>query len=191
MGRYRARDLLMVPGLLSLARVPLAAVFPWAVARPPWALVVLAAAAVSDLLDGWYARRHHQVTPTGAILDPITDKLFAASVVLSLLAEGRLDWVGVVLLSTRELGELPLVLWWTCSRARRRAQLETPMANLPGKLATALALATVTAILLDLRLSGTLLLATGVTGAVAATVYWRRALSSARTPTYRDAAARS
>jgi CDP-diacylglycerol--glycerol-3-phosphate 3-phosphatidyltransferase/cardiolipin synthase len=70
MGLYRARDLVRVPGLLTLMRVPLAAAFPFVLGRPLVALGVLAAAGLSDVLDGWYARRFGQVTPTGTALDP-------------------------------------------------------------------------------------------------------------------------
>ena len=78
-GRFGARDLLPVPGLLSLARLPLAAAFPLVVSRPPAACAVPAAAACTDVLDGWWARRFGQVTATGAALDPLTDRTFAAA----------------------------------------------------------------------------------------------------------------
>jgi phosphatidylglycerophosphate synthase len=81
MGAYRARDLLRVPSLLSLARLPLAAAFVLLVDRPPVLVLVLVAAGVTDVLDGWYARRFDQVTATGAVVDPITDKLFVLTVV--------------------------------------------------------------------------------------------------------------
>src|SRR5262245_39778093 len=60
MGRYRARDLLLPPSLLSFARVPLAAAFPFVHDRPWAAFGVLLASAASDLLDGWWARRYDQ-----------------------------------------------------------------------------------------------------------------------------------
>lgn len=45
-----------------------------------WSVVVLAAIGVSDLLDGWLARRWHLQSPLGATLDAVADKL--AQVVL-------------------------------------------------------------------------------------------------------------
>src|SRR5450432_3487613 len=102
MGHYRARDALLVPGLLSLVRVPLAFVFPFAISRPWLALLVLALAGGSDVLDGWFARKFGQATPTGAALDPITDKIFVTSVVFTLFAHRWLSLAGVVLLSVRE-----------------------------------------------------------------------------------------
>jgi len=54
-----------------------------------WALGVFVAAAASDGLDGWIARRFNQKSDLGAFLDPIADKalLLTGVVVLSLV-----DW---------------------------------------------------------------------------------------------------
>lgn len=42
------------------------------------ALVLFIAGALTDMLDGWIARRFNAVTRAGAILDPIADKVFVA-----------------------------------------------------------------------------------------------------------------
>jgi CDP-diacylglycerol--glycerol-3-phosphate 3-phosphatidyltransferase/cardiolipin synthase len=182
--RYRARDLLLVPSLLSLMRLPLAASFPYLVDRPWAALAVLAAAGVSDVLDGWYARRHAQTTAMGAVVDPIADKTFVSVVVLTLLARGDLSLPEAALLAAREIGEAPLVAW-VALRARRappvappagREDASAPRANVPGKLATAMQFATVAAALFGAPLRLELALATGVLGAIAAVRYWQREL---------------
>jgi CDP-diacylglycerol--glycerol-3-phosphate 3-phosphatidyltransferase/cardiolipin synthase len=178
MGLYRARDLLLVPSLLSMTRVPLGVAFALTVDRPTVALSVVALSATTDVLDGWYARRMGQVTPTGAAVDPVTDKWFVLCVVLALVSRGSLSWGSLLLLSTREIGELPLVFWFALSRRARQARVEAPMANLPGKLATALQFLTVTAALFRTRFVPELVLATAIAGALAAVSYWRRALAS-------------
>lgn len=178
MGRYRARDLTAPPNLVSLARGALAVVFPFVVDRPLLALGLLALGGLSDIVDGWLARRLDRVTPLGIVIDPITDKLFVFVVVASLVATDRLQFPTVLLLATRELGELPLVIWWVLSRQRRRAKSENPMANVPGKLVTVLQFATVAAALLSNDLVMPCLIATAVTGAIAAIVYARRELST-------------
>ena len=53
----RWRELFLVPNLLSAARVPLAVAFPFAIGYAWSALAVLGAAVVTDILDGWLARR--------------------------------------------------------------------------------------------------------------------------------------
>lgn len=182
MGRYRAQDLTAPPNLVSLARVPLAAIFPFVIDRPAVALGVLALAGLSDVIDGWLARTYNRVTPLGIVLDPITDKLFVSVVVVALVISGRLPFPHVLLLATREVGELPLVTWWLISRHRRRAKSENPMANLPGKLVTVLQFATVAAALFASPLVTILLVITAIAGVVAALVYALRELASHSPP---------
>lgn len=87
-----------VPNLLSLSRIPLAAAFlllPGARER----VVLLGVAALTDLLDGWLARRG-QTTQLGALLDPIADKTFMLAAVTAFLADGAITmWQYLILLS--------------------------------------------------------------------------------------------
>jgi CDP-diacylglycerol--glycerol-3-phosphate 3-phosphatidyltransferase/cardiolipin synthase len=176
-GRYRARDALLAPGLLSLARVPLAVLFPLVVSESAWALTVLVLAGVTDVIDGYVARRFGLVTPTGAALDPVTDKVFVLTVAVTLIATGHLSAFFVLLLSTRELLELPLVLWFATSRRARHARAKNPSANVFGKLATFLQFAAVIAALLRSGSTTSWVWATAVAGVVAAASYWKRALT--------------
>jgi cardiolipin synthase len=180
MGRFRARDVWLVPSLLSLLRVPLAAAFPLVQPSRAGAFLVLVLAGGSDVLDGWYARRFHQATPTGAVLDPVTDKLFALSVVVTLVATKALPLVSVLLLTTREIGELPLLLWFLTSSRAWRARATEAAANVPGKIATTLQFASIVAALMRSSYTDALLFATAGAGAVAAVAYWVREITAIR-----------
>jgi cardiolipin synthase len=180
MGEFRSRDLLLVPSLLSFTRIPLAVAFPFALTSRAASLAILVAAGFSDVLDGWYARRFGQATPTGAVVDPVTDKLFVLSVVVSLSLAHVLPVMSVVLLSTREIGELPLLFWFFASHKVRSARASKAAANLPGKLATGFQFLTVTAALLASPWTRELLFVTAGAGAVAAVVYWVRELAAVR-----------
>jgi cardiolipin synthase (CMP-forming) len=176
MARYDAHDLLRLPGLLSLSRLPLAVAFPFVIDRPLVAFAVLVGAGLSDVLDGWYARRFAQVTATGSVLDPITDKLFVTTVAVTLVVSGHLSIPSVFLLSTREIGELPLVVWMALSPSARRWRVEQPIANVVGKMATALQFVSVSAALFDASHLSLWVNATALAGATAAFTYWKRAL---------------
>ncbi|MFO0588302.1 MAG: CDP-alcohol phosphatidyltransferase family protein [Polyangiaceae bacterium] len=180
MGLYRARDLLLPPSLISFVRLPLAAVFPFVHARPWLAFGVMVASGFSDVLDGFWARRFGQATATGAVVDPITDKVFVLTVAFTLVRAGDLSLGSVLLLSTREIGELPLVIWLSIDRAARKRKREHAKANVPGKLATALQFAAVTAALFHAPQTQWLVGATAAMGTVAAIAYWRWALTPDR-----------
>src|SRR5204862_7472223 len=68
--------------------------------RPGFALVVFGLAALTDLLDGWVARRWNAPSTLGAFLDPLADKLlFPASFVTLTYLNALPFWLAAVLLS--------------------------------------------------------------------------------------------
>jgi phosphatidylglycerophosphate synthase len=176
---YRARDLLLLPNLLSGARVPLAVAFPFASGDASVALGVLGLAGLTDVLDGWTARRLGQATPVGALVDGISDKVFAASVLGTLIATGILSPLGALLLATRELAELPLAIRVLTTKQARLTEIDRG-ANTLGKLATVLEFATVVALLLHAPGRFGLLAGTAAVGAAAGAVYWLRELRALR-----------
>lgn len=49
-----------------------------------WALATFLLAGVTDVLDGWIARRYHQITDFGKLMDPLADKLMGLTVLFSM-----------------------------------------------------------------------------------------------------------
>lgn len=68
-----------------------------------WAACVYSAAAITDALDGWIARRQGLVSVLGKFLDPLADKLIVASTLVYLVPMGRMPAWAVVLLLCREI----------------------------------------------------------------------------------------
>ncbi len=66
------------------------------------ALGIFLAAAATDLLDGYLARRWQQVTTVGMLLDPIADKLLISAALISLVQIRRVPAWMVVLIIGRE-----------------------------------------------------------------------------------------
>lgn len=106
MRRASLATLATAPNLLSLSRIPLAAAFPLGSDSPLFSLCVLGLSGVSDVLDGWFARRFHQHSEVGRFVDPIADKVFMGSVVATLALDGRLPPWGVGALLVREVFEV-------------------------------------------------------------------------------------
>jgi phosphatidylglycerophosphate synthase len=86
--------------LVSALRIPLAAAFPFV--STPWRLGILATAAATDLLDGPLARRYGS-SPFGSLIDPVADKLFAASAFGVVAFSGRLELYEIVAVLLRDL----------------------------------------------------------------------------------------
>lgn len=67
------------------------------------AFILAVLAGISDLLDGYLARRFDWMTPFGGILDPLTDKLLLVSTTLTLAWLGELPWWLFVLVIARDI----------------------------------------------------------------------------------------
>jgi cardiolipin synthase len=95
---------LTVPNLLSLARLLLVPVFAWLILteRDGWALAVLAFSGITDWLDGVLARRWHQVSRVGTLLDPAADRLYILSTLLGLAWRDLIPWWLVALIVLRD-----------------------------------------------------------------------------------------
>jgi phosphatidylglycerophosphate synthase len=84
--------------IVTALRFPLAVLFPL-VHSPAWQVGVVAAAAASDMADGFLARRVGE-SRAGAILDPIADKAFMSVAFVTIARRGLLSWyelIGVLL----------------------------------------------------------------------------------------------
>ena len=103
------------PNVLSIGRIALIPIVVLLLeaerAETRWlALAVFVVGALSDLADGYLARRHSMTTSVGAWLDPLSDKLFVIlpAVVLSLREE--FPWWATAVIVLREIA-VSLLRW--------------------------------------------------------------------------------
>lgn len=82
--------LALLPFIIILMFIPAS----WAASA---ALAFYIVGAVTDWLDGYLARKNNQITEFGTFLDPISDKIFVATIMLMLVATDRVDGAWVVL----------------------------------------------------------------------------------------------
>jgi CDP-diacylglycerol--glycerol-3-phosphate 3-phosphatidyltransferase len=68
-------------------------------------------AAITDAFDGWYARKYGQITPLGAFLDPVADKLMVCAALIVLLSLGRVDGFVALVIIGREIAVSALREW--------------------------------------------------------------------------------
>lgn len=67
------------------------------------AFAIFVIAAVTDKLDGWMARKYHQVTQLGKFLDPIADKVLVLSALVIASIFGEIYWWITILFLIREI----------------------------------------------------------------------------------------
>jgi len=78
--------IILIPVFIIIFYLP----FSWAHSA---AALVFALASFTDWLDGYLARRWQQISPFGAFLDPVADKLLVAACLLLLVGEKDLNYI--------------------------------------------------------------------------------------------------
>lgn len=96
-----------IPNILTLCRLLGAPLFLWAflsdgVMGRWWALALVITFEVTDLLDGFVARRFEQISQLGKILDPLADSVSRFTVFLGFLALGYADVWAIALIFYRD-----------------------------------------------------------------------------------------
>lgn len=162
-----------LPNALSLSRIVLAVAFVLA-GSTAVRVAVLVVASVSDWLDGWLARRAGTASRWGALLDPITDRVFALTAVSVFLYEGALGTAEYFVLLSRDI---MTAIGFLVARAVAWLRTVEFKARFVGKVVTALQLATLFVILLAPEWTGIMVAVVGIGSVVAIADYtlalWR------------------
>jgi cardiolipin synthase len=133
-GVVDTRRVLTIPNVISIVRLAGVPLFLWLILVPKadgLALLVLVLSGISDYADGYLARRLHQTSKVGEILDPVADRLYILSTVFGLAVRGLIPWWLAILLPARDL-----FLWGLVPFLRTRGYSALPVHFL-GKAATA------------------------------------------------------
>jgi cardiolipin synthase (CMP-forming) len=167
------RTLGTIPNLLSVSRVALAAGFV-ASSATEMQVGIIGAAAFTDFLDGWLARRVKATSRAGALLDAIADRFFVLTVVATMLFAGRLGTGGYFVMIMRDLAT---AVGFLVARVIPWLRKVTFQARVSGKVVTVLQLITLVALLIVPRLGTWLIVLVGVTSVLSIADYtfalWR------------------
>lgn len=128
MALYRA----ILPSVLSTLRLLLALAFPFCPERL-WVWFILAAG-ISDIVDGWLARRWKVESWQGGLLDAVADKVFVLTVLIVFATAGKFDPFWIPLVLSRDLLVLLTALYAAVSRSW--GSFKKMEARFSGKLAT-------------------------------------------------------
>jgi CDP-diacylglycerol--glycerol-3-phosphate 3-phosphatidyltransferase len=90
-----------IPTIITFSRILIVIPFILVASRNPLlGAVLFSIAALTDLLDGYIARRSQQVTKMGILLDPIADKLLVISALIVLVDMGPVAaWIAIVIIA--------------------------------------------------------------------------------------------
>ena len=101
---------LNLPNALTLIRLLLVPVFAFLLPQSQesaqirwWATFVFGIAALTDLIDGYLARKYQLITNVGKIADPIADKLLIGTALIALSLEGTTSWWFTIVILAREI----------------------------------------------------------------------------------------
>ncbi len=110
-----------------------------------WAAVVFTVAALTDLLDGYIAKKKDLITDFGKIMDPVADKFLILSAFMMFVQLGVIQAWMVLFISIREIAV-------TCSRIMRMRRGQVLAAEKAGKIKTVFQMVSVSVVLLFLIL---------------------------------------
>ncbi|CAM3695712.1 CDP-alcohol phosphatidyltransferase family protein [Cohnella lubricantis] len=136
-----------IPNILTMSRFVMIPVFLvlYFNDHPVIALFVVLLAGLTDLLDGYIARRSGQITTTGIMLDPLADKLMMLSIVAALVIGGEIPWAAAAVMAFREVGMIASSAFFHFRGMR------TVPANVFGKVTTFIYYLAILLLFLDLR----------------------------------------
>ncbi len=116
---------------ISLSRAPLALMF--LSESPFWRVVSIFLAMLTDVLDGFLARRYKTVTKLGTILDPLMDRFFVAITLGILYSESRLSGFEITALLSRDIVMCSFMLYLRLTKEWEQCEIQ---ATFWGKITT-------------------------------------------------------
>ena len=104
-----------IPNLITLARILAVPVILWAITSGEMriAFALFLAAGLSDLVDGYLAKRFGMATELGAYLDPLADKAMIVSIYVALgIVEAIPRWLVILVVSRDIMIVCAVILSW-------------------------------------------------------------------------------
>lgn len=144
---FPREDFFTIPNILTYFRILLVPAFvivyltSRSLAGHIWAIVIIAVASLTDIVDGIIARKFNQITDLGKIIDPIADKAMEFAMLFCVVIKYPIVWILVGIFAAKELVSFFISLYLF----RRGKHIAG--ANWAGKLCTIALYATMLALL--------------------------------------------
>ncbi len=112
--------ILTVPNLITMVRLACIPVFLWLLFgahRQTASAILLAVLGATDWIDGYVARRFHQVSTVGKVLDPVADRILVGTSVIAIIVYGAVPvWFGVATVAPKRWSPSPFWPWLRSER---------------------------------------------------------------------------
>jgi phosphatidylglycerophosphate synthase len=150
--------LFTLPNTVSLSRVVLALAF--VLVSEPWdRIALIAVAGFTDFIDGWLARHEKTESATGALLDPLADRIFVFVAISTYLVEGLLTTGQYFIFLTRDLAT---AVGFVVAKIIPTLRPAVFRARMLGKIVTVVQLITLVVIIVMPELTRVLILTIGI-----------------------------
>jgi CDP-diacylglycerol--glycerol-3-phosphate 3-phosphatidyltransferase len=161
---------LNVADYLSLSRIPLTVMFLFFAHDALIAMILLALVIITDVLDGFIARKFYKPSKFGGVIDPLCDKVFIVSSFVIYIAIGRLNPAFFLPLVLRDIYSVAEIIHIHVSKSEKFHK-----ANIFGKLTTAFQYVMIAILIIDIRfLYLPVVIAVGISAVLTMYTYARR-----------------
>ena len=162
-----------LPNSISLSRLVLALAF--VLMQGTWARVaIIVIAGFTDFIDGWIARHEKEESETGALIDPLADRIFVFVAISVYLVEGLFTAGQYFIFLSRDIAT---AVGFLVARMIPWLRPAVFRARMLGKIVTVLQLITLVAVLLIPEYTALLVIAIGIVSAASIVDYtvalWR------------------
>jgi cardiolipin synthase (CMP-forming) len=112
--KTRHENIYTIPNILTFSRLGAAPLVGYFIltSQPLYALALFFYAGVTDLIDGYLARRFNQQTVVGTVIDPMADKFLMTICVAALGYTGVFPWWLVTIILGRDVALAISAIWW-------------------------------------------------------------------------------
>ena len=107
-------QVLTIPNILSFFRITLIPVIIWVycgLEMPLLALAFILLSGLTDIIDGYIARKYNMITDFGKSIDPIADKMTQIAVLICLVTRFKLMLLPLCIMAVKETVLLLARLW--------------------------------------------------------------------------------
>lgn len=100
------KQIFTIPNILSFVRIALIPIIVWLYCEKQyygWTLIVVTLSSITDIIDGYIARKYNMVTDFGKFIDPVADKMTQVAILICLVTRFSLMWLPLAIMFFKEI----------------------------------------------------------------------------------------